>query len=107
MADGNFGERDIDIDLTATGARVIRDFAKGEFVKIVGITINGTAGATAGPIVLRKEAANGPIVYSCDGKATQTYVVNDQLYTSIHRGLYMDTQTNAWAAGSHMIIHTA
>jgi hypothetical protein len=109
MADGNFGERIIEIDLTVTGARVIRDATLGMHVKLNKIVLEGVGHATlAAPIVLRKESASGPVVWANPGTATVEYNI-DAPFTSpaaIMKGLYMDTQTNAWVSG-RLLIYTA
>lgn len=109
MADGSFGERDIVIDLAVTGARVIRDATKSELVKIAGITISGTAGASNGGIVLRKESASGAVVFQFQPGVSAVVAFNEPFTKPklICKGLYMDTQTTAWAAGAIMVIHTA
>lgn len=103
MADGGYGERDIYIDLTVTGARVIRD----ECVFIDSVTINGVSGAGAGDIVLRKQSASGPIVHKTLGPGGTAFdgIAGPPLNIEANR-LYMDALANAWAAGSFMIIHT-
>jgi hypothetical protein len=108
MADGSFGERDIFIDLTVTGARVIKDATKGEFVKIGGIRINGTTGAGAGDITFRKESAGGPIVFQALGTASTIFDGTFALPVGsiLQKGLYMDALGTAWTAGSQMIIYT-
>jgi hypothetical protein len=110
MADGSKGERDIVIDLTVTGARVIRDATKNEMVKLMGITIAGTSGAAAGSIVLRKESASGSIEFQYTDPTAATLADYSKAFTDpqpIFKGLYMDDQGTAWAAGSVMIVHTA
>lgn len=109
MADGAYGERDIVIDLTVTGARVIRDALKNELVKIKKIVVSGKAGGANGPITLRKESASGSIEWSCAGTTGVEYNI-DAPFTKpspTFKGLYMDSQGTAWTAGSLMIIYTA
>lgn len=110
MADGNYGERSIFIDLTVVGAaRVIKDALKGEFVKISAIHIQGVSGAANGLIRLRKESAAGPIIFQFQPGNAQV-VVEDREYSEkvpVHKGLYLDDPVTAWAAGSSMQIDTA
>lgn len=110
MADGSYGERDIVIDLTVTGARVIRDATKNEMVKLMGVTIAGTSGAAAGTIVLRKESASGSIEFQYADPTAATLANYTKEFTEpqpVFKGLYMDDQGTAWAAGAKLIIHTA
>lgn len=108
MADGNFGQRDIHLDLTSTGARVIRDALLGMRVKIRAITVSGTSGAAAGSLILRGESASGPIVWQLtDPTAATTYNFTSNLDGVLPIvGLYLDALGTAWAAGAVCIIHT-
>lgn len=110
MADGNYGERSIFIDLTVVGAaRVIRDATANQFVKISAIHLQGVSGATNGVIRLRKESASGSIIYQFQPGNAQV-VVEDKEFSEkvpIHKGLYMDDPVTAWAAGSSLQIDTA
>jgi len=109
MADGNFGERDIFIDLNTTGARVIRAAAgDGQSVVIHAIRINGDSHATLdADIILRRDSASGPIVFQLEAPGGTshdgTITFNKPLRM---RGLFMDNQTNAWVVPAHMMIHT-
>lgn len=110
MADGAFGARDITIDLTVTGARVIRDALLKYVVKLTSVTVTGTSGAAAGTIILRSESATGPIVYQYTDPTAATLANSNEVFgdpAPVFHGLYMDTQGTAWAAGSVMVIHTA
>lgn len=110
MADSGFGERDIYIDLTIAGARVIRDAADNALVKIKSIRINGTAGAGGpGDIILRKESASGGIEFKAIAATGSTFDGETIFDTPapVFKGLYMDALTNAWQAGSFMMIYTA
>lgn len=108
MADGNVGERVIVVDLTVTGARVLRDALKGEHVQVSKITVAGTGGAAPADIVLRKESASGPIVAAF--RPTPSVINNADLITEddefICKGLYLDNVTQAWTAGSLLLIYT-
>lgn len=107
MADGPYGAREIYIDLTSAGARVIRDvLAEGRYVKIMGVRINGTSGAGAGDIVLRDGSVSGNIVFKEIAPGGTPF---DGTMTPVRircHGLYMDALANPWAAGSYMIIYT-
>jgi hypothetical protein len=113
MADGNFGERDIVLDLNdPITARTLR--AATQVVKVVGITINGNAPTTGsqGNIVLRKElVSTGPIVWELLPTTNQQVNAHFDMPGQdgrIYNGLFMDAMTtNGWDAGSVMIIHTA
>jgi hypothetical protein len=109
MADSAYGERDLYIDLTITGARVLRDATGNNWVKIKAIDINGTAGAASGDIILRHDSASGPIVFKHLAPAGSIHDGSETFYGSamIFLGLYMDDPGTAWGAGSFMIIHTA
>jgi hypothetical protein len=108
MADGNYGQRDIQLDLTVAGARVIRDATKGERAKIRAITVSGTSGAASGSLILRGESASGPIVWQLtDPTAATTYNFTANLDGVLPiKGLYMDAPGTVWAAGAVCIIHT-
>lgn len=107
MPDGNFGERDIFLDLTAVpAARVIRA-SPPHHVKINGIRINGTAGAAIGHIILRKQSATGPIIFELIVAASSVHDGTFAIHGGpIVDGLFMDSVGTAWLAESHMIIHT-
>lgn len=109
MADGNFGKRDINLDIAGvTTARVIRDATKGEWVKITAIEVTGTAPATGtqGAIILREESASGNIIFTIT-PGNNEVVRYSQSYSDcpVVKGLYMDAMTAGWAAGV-MMIHT-
>jgi hypothetical protein len=108
MADGDYGERiiDIDIDLVTT-ARSIRPGAN-DVVKIVGIVVNGVGPATGpnGRLTLRKESASGPIVWQMTPDDNEP-VKEQQSLSILCNKLYMDTMTQSWAAGSKMLIYTS
>lgn len=110
MADGNFGARDIVIDLSVTGARTIRDATAGQWVGIQKIVLSGKTGAGAQPLILRYEtAATGPVLWTILGTAATEYNV-DAPYPGkkpVVKGLYLDNITNAWTSGSLLIISTA
>jgi hypothetical protein len=112
MADGDFGERDIVLDLNGViTARVLRAYPA--VVKITGITINGNAPTVGaqGDIVLHKESASGPIVWelrpSANLQVNEHFEMPGRLGMIVN-GLYMEAfDTNGWDAGASMIIHTA
>lgn len=104
MADGSYGQKEIDLDLTvAAAARVVRDATKGEWVKIRRIVLDGdsTAGAT---IVFRKENASGPIVANVTVTGGKQHV-DIPMQDAVFKGLYVDSFT-AWTSG-HCMIYTA
>jgi hypothetical protein len=106
VADGPYGARDIFIDLTLVGPRVIRDVLKWEQARVVGLTIKGTTGAGAGNIVLRSDSASGNIVYDQPAPGGTSFDGDPAPFEIMAQGLYMDALANAWTAGSLMIIHT-
>lgn len=112
MADGPYGANPIYIDLTVAGARTIKDAVRPigdlnftpDVGKIKSVRIQGTAGAGAGDIVLRKDSAAGGIVFKT---AVAAGVPQDGVDTPMDRefrGLYMDAIPAAWVAGSFMLI---
>lgn len=108
MADGNFGERVIDIDLTVTGARVLRDpLDLGKVVKISTVVVDGNPGAGGTAIVLRKESSSGPIIYSFTPTASVPNHSDDTFEEDeiVCKGLYLDNLTGAWTSG-HLLIYT-
>lgn len=109
MADGSYGERSIFIDLTVTGARVIKDATKNEFVKISSIHIYGVTGAGSGAIVLHKESASGPTIFQISPANGATVSIEKEFSEKvpIHKGLYMDALGTAWTAGASMQIDIA
>jgi hypothetical protein len=102
-ADGSYGDQAIYIDLTIAGARVISPGT----VHIAAIKINGTtSGVGPGNIILRRTSAAGPIIWQELGPSATSFDGTDARPFSINGdGLYMDALTNAWAAGSTMIIY--
>lgn len=110
MADGSFGERIIDVDLSVTGARVLRDpLTIGKAVKVSKVLVSGTSGAAPVAIVLRKESASGPIVaFWQPVQAAQVQTIeliseNEEFYC---KGLYLDNISQAWTAPSHLLVYT-
>lgn len=104
MADGAFGSREIVIDLTQVGARVLRAFPSATIIHAV--KINGTAGAGAGDIILRKTSATGPIVFEepvASGTPVDGALIPMCTYA---KGLFMDALPAPWTAGSILIIYT-
>jgi len=106
MADGSYGKREIYIDLTVAGARVIQPATVQ--LKITSIRIKGTS---AGDIILREDlASTGPIVFKLGvaaGAVDGTINFGEGKGARIVRGLFMDALAGAWAAGDHMIIYLA
>lgn len=104
MADGAYGAREIVLDLTVAGARVIR--ASPLLSHIIGIKVQGTAGAGAGDIVLRQDSATGPIIFQlavdAGGSADGAVIPMDTWAV----GLYCDAPAVVWAARSTCIIYT-
>lgn len=112
MADGNYGERIIYIDLTVTGARIIRAYPV-NWVKINAIRINGVAGAGgSGTITLRQEGASGAIIFQEAAPAGQSFdgTMVQSTWPPVVNGLYMDDPGTAWqtvgGVASHMMIYT-
>lgn len=110
MADGNYGKRNINIDLTVATARTIRDPAKKEWVKIDSIFINAVASGTGSQnvITLREETAStGNILFQfqpSNGQVVQQQFFYDEA-PAIVLGLLMDAMTAGWASGI-MIVNT-
>ena len=105
MAD-DLTNREIFIDLTATGARTIRTPGLN---RIHSIRVRGTVGASAQNIVLRRTTAStGPIIFQQLGPAdtehdgTEIFPPNGMEVD----GIFMDNLTNAWDTGAFMIIYT-
>ncbi len=93
------------IDLTVTGARVIR--AAGT-ARVMAIRVNGTAGGVAGDIIFRETSASGEVVFKLLAPASSTHD-GTLSFPSPGRnfdGLFMDTQGTAWLAGSHIVVYT-
>jgi len=111
MADGNFGERIIDVDLSVTGARVLRDPSigkEGQVVKVCKVLVSGTSGAAPVAIVLRKESASGPIVafwQPVQAAQVQTIELISENEEFLCKGLYLDNISQAWTSG-HLLIYT-
>jgi hypothetical protein len=104
MADGSYGQREIDIDLTVVAAaRVVRDASKNEWVKIRRIVLNGNSTAGAA-VIFRKGSASGPIVANITPTAG-IQAVDIPMEDAVFNGLYIDSFT-AWTSG-HCIIYTA
>lgn len=108
MADGSYGERIIDIDLTVTGARVIRDATKNEHVKVAKILVSGISQAASVAFIFRKESASGPIVaiwQPLQAAQAQTQELISENEELLCKGLYLDTISQAWTSG-HCLIYT-
>ena len=106
MADGNFGERVIELDLNSPiTARIIR--AAPQVVKITKIVINGTAGASGvnGTLTLNKESATGATVWKLQPANNEVIRLEEDV-DILCNGLYMEALTTAWVAGSSMLIYT-
>ncbi len=111
MADGNFGERVIELNLnTPITARVIRAWAAPHkhVVKITKIVVNGVAGATGanGALILKKEGTGGGVQWQLTPANNEVVRVEEDV-NIVCNGLYMDALTTAWLAGSRMLIYTA
>ncbi len=112
MADGPFGERVIQLDLnTPITARIIRAWLAPHkhVVKITKIVVNGVAGAAGaadGKLILRKEAADGDIVWQLTPADDEAVRASEDV-NILCNGLYMSALTQAWVAGSTMLIYTS
>lgn len=106
MVDGPFGAREILVDLTVTGARVLRNATKAEVVKIETVQIAGDPGASGSDIVLRSESASGPIFFKFDSPGAG--IRNEEFIGPAGpiNGLYLDNIGTGWVAGAVMVIRT-
>jgi hypothetical protein len=107
MADGIFGERVIDIDLTVTGNRTVRPATGlGKDVKIWKVLVSGVSPGTAEPLEIRKDSTSGPLLWTHDDQvATDTIHDCDIPDALSDGGLFVIGPANAWTSG-HMLIYT-
>lgn len=111
MADSSFGAQPITLDLTVTGARVIRNAP--ERIRISSLELVGAHAATNGNLVLRQDSASGQIVWvysnqDATGGAFTAVAENRFSDFSEHlqqlNGLYMDAISVAWLGTSVLVI---
>ncbi len=93
------------IDLTGTGARVIR--AAGT-ARVRAIRVNGTAGGGQGDIIIRENSSSGPIIFFLIAGSSTVHdgTISFPGSGRNFNGLFMDTQGTAWATSSHIIVYT-